>query len=127
MDKAHLPTAHWHGESRLILRRSPDRSFFWFGGQEWVPFPGEGPAGVAQKPWREGGHRWEHHDHLIEVIGGRTKIGNEAPADVAILRDELVVVNGRGLAAGVGAETVRSLDRDVNGGRVGVDQGQSAG
>lgn len=55
---------------------------------------------------------------VVDVNCGRTRIGIEAPADVIILRDELVAVQeGRGLAAGMGSGTPRPLELDVNGGQ----------
>jgi carbon storage regulator len=64
---------------------------------------------------------------VVELKSGRTRIGIEAPADVIILRDELVTEQeGRGLATGLKAEAARSLERDVNGGQVGADQGSPA-
>ena len=48
---------------------------------------------------------------VMEFIGGRVKIGIEAPADVAILRGELVAGREGGcLAACLGAEQVVDMD-----------------
>lgn len=64
---------------------------------------------------------------VVEIIGGRTKIGIQAPSDVVILRDELVAVpEEKSFAAGSGAETARSMERDVNEGQVAADKGQIA-
>src|SRR5437879_6346973 len=63
---------------------------------------------------------------VVEINGGRVKIGIEAPAHVAILRSELVA--GREatcLSDRSEAKTVRLLERNVNGGQVGADHGRS--
>jgi carbon storage regulator len=62
---------------------------------------------------------------VVAVIGGKVRIGIEAPANVVILRGELV---GRSeatsLAAGLGADTAPSLERD-SGGQGGAEDGRA--
>jgi global regulator protein family protein len=60
---------------------------------------------------------------VVKFHGDCVKIGIEAPADVVILRDELVAEGeGKCLAACAVAETV---ERNGNGGQLGTDHGQS--
>lgn len=61
---------------------------------------------------------------VAEVNGGRVRIGIEAPADVTILRGELITGREETCrSVCLAAKSVQSSERDVNGGQMGTDAG----